>query len=101
MLAYITEIVRKGKVNYRCGRLLYTYNGLNAVVFSAIDYLLYSFSGLALISRRSRASGTRLNSSSEIIIDSEEGISFIDFPLLLSNNFRELYICCPRLSNSP
>ena len=29
MLAYITEIVHKGKVNYRCGRLPYTYNGLN------------------------------------------------------------------------
>ena len=48
MLAYITEIVHKCKVNYRCGRLPYTYNGLNTIVFSYVYYLQYSFSGLAL-----------------------------------------------------
>lgn len=29
----------KGKGNYRCGRLLYTYNGLNTVVFRFVNYM--------------------------------------------------------------
>lgn len=40
MLAYITEIVRKGNANYRGRQLLDTYNGLNA--FALRDVLLFA-----------------------------------------------------------